>query len=393
MKRGLRLLPIGLVLAAFASAAGSSWAAEGFRKLSGPDIKRLFADLHLANYPDDGTGGTNNVWAITFNANGTFDGDSFGTGDNGYGNWRVEGDRQCVEVDTVHYQNYGEGSEPLSGCFEVFVDAKRGIIAFGDGGILQTVNTDAKGEIAALTPAHTPPKAVAAKPAPEPKSEPAPEPKAAPEPAPTPKPVAEPKPRDDALERQRLELERERLAGEAKLKEMRLALERERVRQELAMQREKIELQRQAMILQRQKKGLTRGQDLAPPSIRVPGRLETKARTVTVVGVVEDDDPVIRVEINGEAVRFGREDGQFAKDVPVALGASDIRVTAYAFVENATLAAGLYVADHVFFALAIAIKTYFQKIADPADIASTAGVSFTISHIAAIVIPAAFGVL
>lgn len=67
--------------------------------------------------------------------------------------------------------------------------------------------------------------------------------------------------------------------------------------------------------------------------------------------------------------------------------------TAYAFVDNATLAAGLYIADHIFFALAIAIKTYFQKIADPADIASTAGVSFTISHIAAVFIPAAFGAL
>ncbi len=67
--------------------------------------------------------------------------------------------------------------------------------------------------------------------------------------------------------------------------------------------------------------------------------------------------------------------------------------TAYAFVENATLAAGLYVVDHLFFALAIAIKTYFQKIADPADIAATAGVSFTINHIAAVVIPAAFGFL
>lgn len=67
--------------------------------------------------------------------------------------------------------------------------------------------------------------------------------------------------------------------------------------------------------------------------------------------------------------------------------------TAYAFVSNATLAAGLYVLDHMFFALAIALKTYFQKIAAPADIASTAGVSFTISHIAAVVIPVAFGFL
>ncbi|MBL4720016.1 MAG: MFS transporter [Alphaproteobacteria bacterium] len=67
--------------------------------------------------------------------------------------------------------------------------------------------------------------------------------------------------------------------------------------------------------------------------------------------------------------------------------------TGYAFVENSTVAAGFYILDHMFFALAIALKTYFQKIADPADIASTAGVSFSISHIAAVVIPAAFGVL
>jgi len=67
--------------------------------------------------------------------------------------------------------------------------------------------------------------------------------------------------------------------------------------------------------------------------------------------------------------------------------------TAYAFVDNGYVAAGLYVVDHMFFALAIAIKTYFQKIADPADIASTAGVSFTINHIAAVIIPAIFGII
>ena len=67
--------------------------------------------------------------------------------------------------------------------------------------------------------------------------------------------------------------------------------------------------------------------------------------------------------------------------------------TAYAFVENATLAAALYVTDHLFFAMAIAIKTYFQKIADPRDIAPTAAVSFTISHIAAVVLPVVLGLL
>nr|WP_237487029.1 MFS transporter [Vibrio hippocampi] len=63
----------------------------------------------------------------------------------------------------------------------------------------------------------------------------------------------------------------------------------------------------------------------------------------------------------------------------------------YGMVQTAEWAAALYVVDHLFFALALAIKTYFQKIADPADMASTAGVSFTINHIAAVVIPVTFG--
>ena len=65
----------------------------------------------------------------------------------------------------------------------------------------------------------------------------------------------------------------------------------------------------------------------------------------------------------------------------------------YAFVTNANLAAALYIIDHLFFALAIAIKTYFQKIADPRDFASTAGVAFTINHIAAVILPAVLGLV
>jgi hypothetical protein len=67
--------------------------------------------------------------------------------------------------------------------------------------------------------------------------------------------------------------------------------------------------------------------------------------------------------------------------------------TAYALVENAGIAAGLYVVDHLFFALAIAIKTYFQKIANPADIAATAGVSFSINHVASVILPILLGLL
>nr|WP_274613522.1 MFS transporter [Vibrio diabolicus] len=65
----------------------------------------------------------------------------------------------------------------------------------------------------------------------------------------------------------------------------------------------------------------------------------------------------------------------------------------YGLVQTAEWAAALYVVDHLFFALALAIKTYFQKIAAPADMASTAGVAFTINHIAAVVIPVTFGVI
>jgi len=67
--------------------------------------------------------------------------------------------------------------------------------------------------------------------------------------------------------------------------------------------------------------------------------------------------------------------------------------TAYAFAEIAWIAASLYIVDHVFFAMAIALKSYLKKIADPADMAATAGVSFTINHIAAVVLPFALGLL
>ena len=57
------------------------------------------------------------------------------------------------------------------------------------------------------------------------------------------------------------------------------------------------------------------------------------------------------------------------------------------------LASALYVIDHMFFGMSFSLKTYFQKIADPADIAPTAAVAFTINHIAAVFLPAALGYL
>ena len=65
----------------------------------------------------------------------------------------------------------------------------------------------------------------------------------------------------------------------------------------------------------------------------------------------------------------------------------------YVFDWSVWIAAGLYVIDHVLFAMALSLKTYIQKIADPGDIAPTAAVAFTMNHIAAVFLPAVLGYL
>ena len=49
--------------------------------------------------------------------------------------------------------------------------------------------------------------------------------------------------------------------------------------------------------------------------------------------------------------------------------------------------------DHIFFGLALALKTYFQKIGAPEDMAPTAAVAFTINHIAAVFLPVLLGLV
>jgi len=65
---------------------------------------------------------------------------------------------------------------------------------------------------------------------------------------------------------------------------------------------------------------------------------------------------------------------------------------AYAAVQSKMIIAILYILDQVFYTFHIAIETYFQKIADPGDIASSISVSYTINHIAAVVLPALGGI-
>ena len=65
----------------------------------------------------------------------------------------------------------------------------------------------------------------------------------------------------------------------------------------------------------------------------------------------------------------------------------------YYFGWGVAVGAVLYVLNHLFFSMAFALKTYFQKIAAPEDIAPTAAVAFTINHIAAVFLPAVLGYL
>ncbi len=66
---------------------------------------------------------------------------------------------------------------------------------------------------------------------------------------------------------------------------------------------------------------------------------------------------------------------------------------AYALVESKFLVALLYIADHIFFNFAMAIRTFFQKIGDPRDIAPSMAIGVTINHIGAVVFPVMGGLL
>ena len=96
---------------------------------------------------------------------------------------------------------------------------------------------------------------------------------------------------------------------------------------------------------------------------------------------------------------IGRAVGRFGERVALVVeygglfGVFVLYAGLYAFDWGVGMASALYVVNHLFFSLALAIKTYFQKIADPADIAPTAAVAFTINHISAVFLPAVLGLV
>jgi hypothetical protein len=85
-------------------------------------------------------------------------------------------------------------------------------------------------------------------------------------------------------------------------------------------------------------------------------------------------------------VRFGERNTMAVEQIGLV-----VVFLAYAVVGNPIIAGALFCLDNAIWQMHIAHRTYFQKIADPADIAPTAGVAFSINHISAIVLPVVLG--
>jgi hypothetical protein len=92
--------------------------------------------------------------------------------------------------------------------------------------------------------------------------------------------------------------------------------------------------------------------------------------------------------IGRSIIRFGER-----KVLSLEYGSLIFIFLAYAVVQSKIVLALLYILDHIFFNFAIAIRTYFQKVGDPQDIAPSMAMGFTINHIAAVFLPAVGGIL
>ena len=112
-------------------------------------------------------------------------------------------------------------------------------------------------------------------------------------------------------------------------------------------------------------------------------------REVTVLFVLNNIIGYFAAPLVGKAiVRFGER-----KVLSVEYGGLVLIFLAYALTGSRWVAAGLYILDNLLFNFSMAIKTYFQKVADQHDIAPSMAVGFTINHIAAVILPIIGGIL
>ncbi len=118
-------------------------------------------------------------------------------------------------------------------------------------------------------------------------------------------------------------------------------------------------------------------------------KFEYSVQEITLLFVVNNAINYFLSPVIGKAIiRFGER-----KVLSVEYFSLFFVFIAYALVQSKMVVAALYILDHIFFNFAIAIRTYFQKVGDPRDIAPSMAFGFTINHIAAVALPAVGGML
>lgn len=118
-------------------------------------------------------------------------------------------------------------------------------------------------------------------------------------------------------------------------------------------------------------------------------KFEYSVQEVTILFVVNNAiNFFLAPQIGKAIIRYGER-----KVLSVEYGTLIAVFVAYAYVDSKWIITLLYIIDHIVFNFSIAIRTYFQKIGDPRDIAPSMAVGFTINHIAAVVIPVVGGIV
>jgi len=118
-------------------------------------------------------------------------------------------------------------------------------------------------------------------------------------------------------------------------------------------------------------------------------KFEFNVQEITILFIINNAINYFLSPLIGKAVvRFGER-----KVLSVEYFSLIFVFLAYAVVETKLLVALLYIIDHILFNFAMAIRTFFQKIGDPRDIAPSMAVGFTINHIGAVIFPVMGGLL
>ncbi len=110
-------------------------------------------------------------------------------------------------------------------------------------------------------------------------------------------------------------------------------------------------------------------------------------REMTLLFIINNTVAWILNPLIGKAIiRFGER-----RISSIEYGGVVLIFLVYAYTDSRIMAASMYILDNILFNFSVAIRTYFQKIGDPRDVASSMAVGFTINHISAVFLPAVGG--